>query len=265
MSYTTDNWFEHYHQKYGHRSRPPEVFHIGYHKTGTTFVQKNILKCLPQEKQEKILSHEAISGWDFKDDLSCAQKIMKMNPQAKIIITIRSQISIYPSYYWLYVKRGGALSLRNFINKCLENKRFDYDAMLQHLLQNFPAERIKIIPFELIKTDKATFIESYLRFAFGSFPTQIDLKNEPKNKSPGKGVIQAICLINRTCGKSEKIRKFLMDKILFLDGFLAGSSKSSRMILTNQQIQKIKATYQISNQKLQKHVAWDLEELGYPV
>ena len=147
-------WLQFYEETYKDSAEPAKIFHIGYHKTATTFVQKSILPQLSQDLSRDIFSYEGISGHRFKDNLQCGNFIKNINPEAKIIVTIRSQVTMFPSYYWLYVKEGGTLSLEDFIEECMREGRFDYYALYQSLTKDIDINNIAFIPFELLKSDK---------------------------------------------------------------------------------------------------------------
>ncbi len=117
----------------------PMFFHIGYHRTGTTFLQKTILpkfnqqavlsepesfpqsilqflhgdldqagiKNAMQQFQDEavnadkpvIVSAEGLHGSIYHDDLDMADRIHNVFPNSRILICIRSQYSMIPSQY----------------------------------------------------------------------------------------------------------------------------------------------------------------------
>lgn len=129
------------------------VFHIGYHKTGTTFLQKNIFEkfsvfnrvdqfdinrafiypgpfhfSLEQARafvHEKsigdrinVFSNERLSGgphYGGRDAREIADRIFHTCPNAKIIIVVREQLSAIQSAYMQYVKACGSLSLKEYV------------------------------------------------------------------------------------------------------------------------------------------------------
>ena len=125
----------------------PDFFHIGYQRTGTTFLQDSIFKQCEDElffgKSKSYLFYkwkpelkckiykdvtieklkgrifldtgEAFSGDMFKDNYNFPKYIYEINKNAKIILTVRSQFSIIPSIYSLYIKKGGQLSFDEYI------------------------------------------------------------------------------------------------------------------------------------------------------
>ena len=126
----------------------PDFFHIGYPRTGTTFLQSSIFKqCEDQIFFEKskvpffykwkkefknsiykdvssakvknkifLDTEEEFSGDMFKDNYQFPSHIYDINKNAKIIITVRSQYSILPSIYSLFIKKGGKLDFDEYLH-----------------------------------------------------------------------------------------------------------------------------------------------------
>lgn len=131
---------------------PAPILHIGYHKTGTSWFQKNFfphvrgatyldrrlvrdvflnttaflfdaeqaaqrLAC----KGRPIVSEEDFSG--FPDNSGCLEALSKdiayrleaVYPEAHIVIFIRNQLEMLRANYLQYVRGGGALSLKRYL------------------------------------------------------------------------------------------------------------------------------------------------------
>ena len=129
--------------------------HVGYPKTGTTFIQRGVLRSLsnkgminvlsrePEIKalgekgagaeeavaakrllerfddgKTNVISRESLIGgmFDPSSDLAAmAENLAKAFPGAEILVTIRGQYSLLKSLYTQYVYRGGHESFRKFI------------------------------------------------------------------------------------------------------------------------------------------------------
>lgn len=132
------------------------IFHIGFHKTGTTFLQNNIypnindidylpryacpdvlnsliyhsdyhsgktlflLKPYLTNKEILLISYEGLVGQPFypKENLSMrvVERIASFE-NVKIIITIRNQVSIIDSLYRQFVQQGGSSDISEFIDE----------------------------------------------------------------------------------------------------------------------------------------------------
>lgn len=266
MPLAQEIWRKKYDLKFEGRSEPPAVFHIGYHKTGTTFVQQNVLPQLNENQKFQIFSNEGISGYDFEDDLACGNLIAGINPDAKIIVTIRSQVSMYSSYYWLYVKSGGVLPLEKFIDECIKHQRFDYHAMYQALLKNFKADRILVLPFELLKNQKKEFLDQYLSFIFGDVPEGIEYDVDARNSSPSLFAVNFVRVTNKLIGGIgllRPLRSFIAKRTGWIEKLFCSPKGQVKDAMTPEIKAKIENAYKNSNQEMQKHLNWDLSELGY--
>ena len=145
----------------------PDFFHIGYPRTGTTFLQSSIFKQCEDKifEKSKVLSftngkefknsiykdvsstkvknkifldtEEEFSGDMFRDNYQFPSHIYDINKNAKIILTVRSQYSILPSIYSLFIKKGGKLDFDEYIKIIVKNKKFDFDILYKEYLKFF--------------------------------------------------------------------------------------------------------------------------------
>ncbi|MGF1455058.1 MAG: sulfotransferase [Alphaproteobacteria bacterium] len=131
------------------------TFHIGYHKTGTTFLQRAVfvpgfgfnslmshddvarfitdpdrLDFSPREARAQIarrmagsnlapvVSSEMLCGNPYdgsREAADFAHRIHEIAPDARILITIREQKSSIKSTYMQYIHRGGTLPIERFL------------------------------------------------------------------------------------------------------------------------------------------------------
>ena len=147
----------------------PDFFHIGYPRTGTTFCKvvflnnvkirfflkkvrslsftngkkefkNNIYEDVSSSKvRNKIFldTEEEFSGDMFRDNYQFPSHIYDINKNAKIIITVRSQYSILPSIYSLFIKKGGKLDFDEYIKIIVKNKKFDFNILYKEYLKFF--------------------------------------------------------------------------------------------------------------------------------
>ncbi len=178
------------------------LIHIGYHKTGTTWLQKHIFDKqklgfhLPFDRWElmtqltvphpfdfdataccvyiqqildssvnsvfyPVISHERLSGNPHRggyDSKELAERLANIFVRPRILIVIREQISMILSTYNQYVKRGGPLSLKDYIT-CREDKlllrefelvRFQYHRLIAYYHRLFGADNVLVLPYEAI-------------------------------------------------------------------------------------------------------------------
>jgi hypothetical protein len=180
----------------------PVLFHIGYHKTATTWMQRMLF--VPKYGFEQVATHEDVdthivaphgfdfdprpmaemidvkrrrlsnaavpvvsseimSGQPFFGGLSSdiyAQRIKAIAPDARILVSIRSQPKILVSCYMQYLLRGGTMSPRQFF----EGKRpvefyafrpdhFKYDKLVGFYQDLFGPENVHVTTQESLSKD----------------------------------------------------------------------------------------------------------------
>jgi hypothetical protein len=180
----------------------PITFHIGYHKTATSWMQQRLftsehgyapladhaevfqhivqphgLHFDPQplrdllttrrtqmpEGATPIVSSEVISGHPFQGGHESdvyAERIARIAPDARILISIRAQIKILPSVYMQYLLRGGTMPPAQFYQGTNEPgyfgftpRHFEYDLLVAHYQKLFGEDRVHVLTQESIRTD----------------------------------------------------------------------------------------------------------------
>lgn len=217
------------------------LLHIGYHKTGTTWLQKEIFDkeqlglsplldsrnknnailsksitpflygahdldfrasqmrdhienyCTSQTGKMPVISDERLSGNPHgggRDSAAIAERLREVFPQAKILITIREQISVILSCYHQYLKRGGCRSLKEYLTPrqapegdFFTQSHFHYHRLVELYQNYFKPENVLVAPFESYKSEKNFFIQQLGDFVgySGSMP---DIENSAHNKTP---------------------------------------------------------------------------------
>ena len=151
--------------------KKPTIIHIGYHKTGTTYLQKNVFEnnpklfnrvpqptirntlilpsplrydsepfetlCLSNSLEKRlVISNEYISSNIHNGDYMSAitaDRLKQVIPSAKIIIGIREQVSMITSAYSQYIKARGSLSIRDYLYSPI-SKLFNFNHLQYHSL-----------------------------------------------------------------------------------------------------------------------------------
>ena len=175
----------------------PGVFHIGYPRTGTTFLQKGIFPQLADqlhvvtsrvgsfyaatslsdldglykdlssrtvEEKTVMESEEVFSGGPFEDELSMPKKIAYVNPDAKIVICLRSQHSMMPSLYSLYVRKGGTLKFSDYVHCIIERRKLDYKVLVDRYCSVFGNDRVRVLFFEDLIASPDRFLDDFFGF-----------------------------------------------------------------------------------------------------
>jgi hypothetical protein len=152
------------------------IIHIGFHKTGTTYLQKNVFENFPKkfnrisqteirqkiilpspfrydenifkkiinnaDERRLVLSSEFISSGLHKDDFRSktnADRIKALVPEAKIIIGVREQLSMITSAYNQYLKARGSHSIQQYIIPPI-SKIYKFEHLQYHHLVKYYIE-----------------------------------------------------------------------------------------------------------------------------
>lgn len=197
------------------------VIHIGYHRTGTTFLQKDVSphlspECgvvLPWHTYKTIygalidgtlnnnmlqglyssferstvlfLSYELLSGDIMTDNLSVPATIHKVIPSAKIIITLRSQYTLLPSLYtYLYLKDGGRLNYVDFLTECLKNNKADYYQMVKTYIDLFGRANVNVLYFEELQDDIKNYCVKFSKIIDPGYAIPHELLTQWQSMNP---------------------------------------------------------------------------------
>lgn len=122
-----------------------------------------------------VISSEILSGTIFsgsRESLRLAQRLGQVFDEAKILLTVRSQLSIMKSIYLQYVKRGGRLSIEDFLDYrpepgyfWFERRVLEFDRLAQAYADRFGVQNVLVLPQELLKRDQTQYLDLLFRFA----------------------------------------------------------------------------------------------------
>ncbi len=132
-----------------------------------------------------VISVERLSGSPHAggyDSRAIADRLFETFPDARILIGIREQKSILVSVYKLYVRQGGAGSLRGYLHPPpagrgrvpqFDFEHFAYHRLIAHYQHRFGAERVLVLPFERLREDARGFVDAIATFAGTKAPEQL--------------------------------------------------------------------------------------------
>lgn len=180
----------------------PILFHVGYHKTATTWMQRrlftqehgyrqiadheevfrnivqphgfrfepSVMRDLLQSRLKElsseevpVVSSEILSGHPFQggreNDLY-AERLARIAPDARILISVRTQLKILPSVYMQYITRGGTMSWPQFFDGTEElgyfaftPEHFEYDCLVAQYQRLFGDSNVHVLTQESILED----------------------------------------------------------------------------------------------------------------
>ncbi len=225
------------------------IVHVGYHKTGTTFLQNEVFpyiegvnyvnfnECAIKFKkiyssttlefksyntEEFEISHGDL--YSFEDligemglgtyNYEIANRLKAVGFK-KIIVTIRRQDKIIESIYRQYIQRGGVLTATKYI----ENQDFfrwsylNYYDLIEHYSDIFGEENVLIFTQEELRESLSTVLKKLKTFCGAS--KQIKLKSPLKksNKSLSYCSIKLLRIINHSTYNVYKRSNLISNKI----------------------------------------------------
>lgn len=221
------------------------LLHIGFHKTGSSFLQAYFNShpkvCFTrnidiQESENNKTVHLVISNMQITVSMKMNTSIDELNesfdietfhrnnarnlyllyPEGKVLIGVRNFEDMLPSLYSQYLINCGRLTFDKFIgiNKNQLVKIFNYDKVVEIYSQFFSIDQIVVLPYEMLKSNPEDFLRiveselSLARFDFSSEIVNKSLTAFSQSKLRKRNVL----LYYLTYLLSEKTRKLVYVK-----------------------------------------------------
>ncbi|GFK94846.1 hypothetical protein NNJEOMEG_02694 [Fundidesulfovibrio magnetotacticus] len=178
------------------------VYHVGYHKTATTWLQKHYFPTLADDLTRQgtaLFSQEGLSGDFLFDAPETAARLAQLGLPAKAIICLRNQRTAVPSLYWTYVKCRGRLSYRNYMQTLVRNGKFRYATMVEAYFRAFGPENVLVLLYEDFQATPQAFLASILAF--------LNLDPERAKESP------PFCVVNKSMSTLSKVAQFWLNRL----------------------------------------------------
>ena len=272
------------------------IIYLAYHKTASKWMWKHFFNefydcqqvdvfnlndnIITNNKTQKILRTRLEEGLMGSERFGLSKKIKELFPDARIVLTLRSQRSMLPSHYTQYVENGGRLSFKKYLREVVKNKWY-YSKLLEDLYQDFGQNQVFVYLFEDFQSDKFRVLNNLKNFI--EFNSNVDNKslvpivNLPRqNPKRNDLVVDTMMLLNRMRMRHRKnailfdIRRSGRDHIvvefahyianiymLFLSKPLAYRKYDGGKFIDR--------AYHDENIKLSNMLDRDLKELNYPI
>lgn len=153
-----------------------------------------------------VISSETLSGEMFTGSrLSAlvAERLAATCGGAKILLTVRAQLAVTRSIYIQYLKRGGRLSIEDFLGYSAEPNYgwfnadvIHYGRLARHYGALFGHENVLVLPQELMAKDRQAWLGHLFRFVTGmDLPGDLSVDGRPREgvspPASGMGLLRA--------------------------------------------------------------------------
>lgn len=251
----------------------PGPFHFCPDTAGKFFNER----CLVARKNGRIpvLSSENLSGNPFLGgdrSKEISLRLQAIWPEARILILVRSQLTMLPSLYMQYLKRAGTGTFRDFFDPEVQvgypsfhPGHFEYDKLTSQYQSLF--EDVTICTFESLKSNSSRFVRGlHTKIGKGEL---VNLPVKGENKTPSKRSADALRRINHITKGAMNRRPLI--PVLREGGFgyraisrlYSGQVTEGSDTLDNYVRTKFSDRFDMSNQRLKRLVP-DLDLSEYP-
>lgn len=229
-----------------------------------------------------VISSEILSGniiMGSRDSRSLVGRLAATAGPAKVLLTVRAQKPIMKSIYLQYIKRGGRLSIEEFLTFKAEPGYFwfdpsslEFDKLARAYADHFGPENLMVLPQELLQRDRPRYLRLLMSFVgLEESEAEHDLaKLSAKGISPPVSGIPLLRLAN-SIGQSpfnprSKSRLAPLGSLIERAGYrwTAGETRADSKM--KQAIDaKLMHQYGPSNTRLAEYCPVELASLGYQV
>lgn len=289
------------------------LVHVGYHKTGTTTLQQEYFPSLadcvvlgpnnphsdelrllidslcfaddPEYSEPAlrafldrwrgdagtlVLTHEDLSH--FRAGGRTAERLHSVLPDASVLVCIREQRSMLAARYGQYVKERGTYAFARYVQR-FDDEFLHYDLTVDDFQRRFGADRVKVVPFELLVRDQARFFAEVGELV-GAEATGEASEVPRINQTLAPPMRTVVRLCNRLFLESDENRRppirlasgpRLVHKLQKLDPKLFPKMERRLGRRDRARIERIGESYRESNARLERMTGLSLREFGYVV
>lgn len=153
-----------------------------------------------------VVSHEDLVGHPFSGGFAgpeIADRLAAVFPEMRVLVVVREQASMLVSIYKQYVRGGGARQLEQLVEPLPNDRRvpaftlehYRYDRLVDHYQRALGPERVRVLPFELLRAEPDRFVAEVCEFVGAAPPA--DLGSSPVNVGVTAGGVRLKRLLNR--------------------------------------------------------------------
>lgn len=226
-----------------------------------------------------VLSSEILSGLIFTGSTisaAVAKRLRSSFDDAKILFTVRAQVPMVRSIYSQYIKRGGRLSLEEFLDykpeygySWFNRDVVRFDRLVAFYADLFGADNVLVLPQELLARDQDAFCNLVIRYASdGAIDTHPQIVARNEGVSPpasGTALIRAGNLFHHgPCNPNALRSGALVGKALRSLGYRWTPGNDRAKATMDRVIRTwLGNDHRAGNAALQRWCPVDLQQLGY--
>lgn len=266
------------------KARPDCLVHIGYHRTGTSFLQTELFTLIPgaaltmfADEAERIaadpalrlaiLTDEGLSSDLERDKPEMADELFRRFPDARVLIGVRSQYTIMRGIYHLHVKDGGTEDYESFVAaRC--GGLFNYDRMVDAYRSTFGAEKVFVLLQEDLSREPLASMAAVLQFAGIDPAIAAKVHNRQVKPSAGDLTMRILRQRNRLIAPLRQLSPALHYKITRFglpgSGFIDQTSGKTFRLPTERVRDMICDAYSAGNALLFTSLRKNIADYDYP-
>ncbi len=276
----------------------PSFFHIGFHKTGTTFLQKSVFACHPEislrdtahffldegqyqlglehyfglfrkhyERKVVVESSEGLSGSMFEPGPYelLAARINEVNSRATVLLFLRNQIAMVESLYKQYLKEGGILDFTSFLGSEVGAGALLKLTYLDQVsfYKRFFGKNLKVFLYEEMVRDSAGFLKRLYDVLGVSYYTPT-MERHNRGRTVFTGDLYRV--LNQSTNRYaflRRKRKSIRHVLDFMDNRLV-KYLDERRYMSSPAKNMLLHRYRETNRLLSEAIGIDLAYYGYP-
>ncbi len=172
---------------------------------------------VPVVSSERMSGSPHTGGYDTR---TIADRLYETWPDANVLIVVREQKAIVRSVYLQYIRQGGVLPLGAYLDPpralysvpSFDPRCFDYHRFASYYRDRFGAERVHVVPYELLRVDPPAFVAAVLAAA-GVQPTS-DLAALPYGRQSNPSLSASSAAVRRQLNRLVAARRPLNPGVL---------------------------------------------------
>lgn len=231
-----------------------------------------------------VISSEILSGHPFyggRESDAYAERLRRIYPEARILISVRNQMRILPSVYMQYVSRGGTMTARTFFEGTKEfgyfgfsPNHFEYDRLVGHYQDLFGKANVLVISQEGLKSDAAGVLSRLAEFSGNTvFSSLSPEAQRPVGESDPEYTVAVLRRINHvqtsilnqapmiSVGKSRTLLYRAVSRLIYLPPI--PTIFKGRKHVSDHVKARFSGYYAESNSRLASQCAFPLDLSGY--